>query len=103
MGILCSKSINGEKVDIDGDLCVLSRVIPSKQTDLGVVSKHSSQEKQLCDLEDLQPEGHYKNSHHNIRRESDLDDYYDGIPRIPMPLSHKSRSRSSTQAAVAKV
>ncbi|XP_057550181.1 protein PSK SIMULATOR 1 [Amaranthus tricolor] len=103
MGILCSKSINGEKVDIDGDLCVLSRVIPSRQTDLGVVSKHSSHEKQLCDLEDLQPEGHYKNSHHNIRRETDLDDYYDGIPRIPMALSHKSRSRSSTQAAVAKV
>lgn len=110
MGLLCSKSFNVEKVDANADLCAVgwgvqsSNLWTSRQTDLDTAPKHGSLEKQLRDLDDQQPEEHYSN--HVLgdsRRENDVDDYYDGIPRVPTALSHKSRSMRSTQAAVAKV
>lgn len=110
MGLLCSKSLNGEKVNVDADLCAVgggvhsSNKWTSKQTDLAVEPKRGSLEEQLLDLDDRQPEEHYLNHVHcNNRMDNNLDDYYDGIPRIPTSLSHKSRSMRSTQAAVEKV
>lgn len=110
MGILCSKSSNFEKVNVDTGPCVVSggiqssNVWTSEQSDLVVESKRRSLEKQLLGLDDQQTEDHYlTNVHYDNLRVYNHDDYYDGIPRVPTTLSHKSRSMRSTQAAVAKV
>lgn len=110
MGILCSKSSNFEKVNVDAGPCVVSggiqssNVWTSEQSDLVVESKRRSLEKQLLGLDDQQTEDHYlTNVHYDNLRVYNHDDYYDGIPRVPTTLSHKSRSMRSTQAAVAKV
>uniref|UniRef100_A0A803MVU9 DUF3475 domain-containing protein n=1 Tax=Chenopodium quinoa TaxID=63459 RepID=A0A803MVU9_CHEQI len=110
MGQLCSKSLRNEKVNVDADPCAVgggvqsSNLWTSRQADLGVESKRGSLEKQFRDQDDQQPDELYSNHVRcNNIRESDLDDYYDGIPRVPTAFSHKSRSMRSTQAAVAKV
>lgn len=110
MGILCSKSLslNREKVNVDGGSCEVNGGIQScnvrSSRQSAVEPKRNSLEKQLLDVDDQQSGEHYLNSvSSNNLRDNDIDDYYDGIPRVPTALSHKSRSMRSTQAAVAKV
>ncbi|KAK9732943.1 hypothetical protein RND81_04G033200 [Saponaria officinalis] len=105
MGLLCSKNFNGEKIDIESSASLTSEgSLTTRQTYLGLETKRGCIEKHSYDLGHKQVEEH--NSTHisfNDRRQSDLDDFYDGIPRVPTVLSQKSRSMRSTQAAVAKV
>ncbi|XP_074292951.1 protein PSK SIMULATOR 1-like [Silene latifolia] len=105
MGLLCSKSFNGEKINIEFSPPLTSEgSLTSRQTDSGLESKPGSIENHSYDASDRQVEEHFSNCvGSNDRKHSDLDDFYDGIPRVPKVLSHKSRSVRSSQAAVAKV
>ncbi|KAH9602267.1 hypothetical protein KSS87_015428 [Heliosperma pusillum] len=102
MGLLCSKSFNGEKINIDFSPVTSEGSLAARQTDSGLEPKCGRVEKHSFD--DQQVEEHFSNCvGSNGGKQSDLDDFYDGIPRVPKVLSHKSRSARSSQAAVAKV
>ncbi|KAL9235219.1 hypothetical protein vseg_010000 [Gypsophila vaccaria] len=105
MGLLCSKNFNGEKIDVESSASLTSEgSLAARQTYLGLETKREGTEKHSYGLGDKRAEEHFLTRvSSNDRRHSDLDDFYDGIPRVPTVLSHKSRSMKSTQAAVAKV
>ncbi|KAL8166451.1 hypothetical protein V2J09_007950 [Rumex salicifolius] len=97
MGALCSKNFSGE---IDKELSNPYADVLNKESDLAATPMRRSTKKQTQDNPDQQQEGRQI---HRKGSQNDSDDFYDGIPRIPVALSHKSRSMKSTQAAVVKV
>lgn len=106
MGLLCSKNFSGEEVNAVTDPNAVGRGIEpmNAQADSTAEQVSRSIGTHLENLKNQQPEEHIPNRvSRSGRKGSSLDDFYDGIPLVPTTLPHKSRSRRSTQAAVAKV
>ncbi|KAJ8442236.1 hypothetical protein Cgig2_005176 [Carnegiea gigantea] len=106
MGLLCSKNFSGEEANAVTDPNAVGRGIEpmNVQADSTAEQVRRSFGTHLENLKNQQPEEHISNRvSHSGRKGSSLDDFYDGIPLVPTTLPHKSRSRRSTQAAVAKV
>ena len=106
MGLLCSKNFSGEEANAVTDPNAVGRGIEpmNVQADSTAEQVRRSIGAHLENLKNQQPEEHISNRVScSGRKGSSLDDFYDGIPLVPTTLPHKSRSRRSTQAAVAKV